>query len=55
MMDLKTVVLLLLNGEEVVVEDDLHEYYTVVLEKLDKAVDFSGDTTLLIRADRMEG
>ena len=56
MMDkFKMVVLMLLNGEEVVIEDDLKHYFTVKLEAIGEGVDFAGDTTLLIRADRLKG
>ncbi len=53
-MDLKTVVLCLLNGEEVIISDDLNNHYTVKLEKIDEGVDYAGDTTLLIRSERLK-
>ena len=52
---LKLVVLMLLNGEEVVIEDDFSKRFTVKLEAIMEAVDYGGDTTYLIRADRLKG
>ncbi len=52
---LKMVVLMLLSGEEVVISDDLNKYYTVKLEALPEGVDFAGDTTYIIRADKLKG
>ena len=54
MMDLKAVVLRLLNGDEVVISDDAGNYFTVELTKIADGVDFEGDSTLLIRADRLK-
>ena len=54
MVSLKTVVLMLLDGDEVVISDDLSNVYKVVLEKAGEGVDFSGETTLLIRSDRLK-
>ena len=55
MLDLKTVVLLLLNGEEVVITDDFNHHFTVKLEQIPEGVDYSGDTTLVIRSERLKG
>ena len=53
MLDLKTVVFMLLNGEEVVITDQ-NNHYEVKLEKVPDAVDFHGETTLLIRSERLK-
>ena len=53
-MDLKTVILMLLNGEEVVIADDMNNHFQVKLEKIPEAVDYSGETTLLIRSERLK-
>ena len=55
MLSLKTVVLMLLNDEQVVITDDLNNYYEVKLEKMLEGVDFSGETTLLIHSERLKG
>ncbi len=55
MISLKTVVLMLLNGEEVVIVDDLHNHYEVKLVKIPDGVDYSGETILLIRSERLKG
>ena len=55
MVSLKTVVLMLLNGDEVIITDDLNNSYEVKLEKVPDAVDFSGETTLVIRSERLKG
>ena len=55
MVSLKTVVLMLLNGEEVVICDDLANHFLVKLERVEDGVDFSGETTLLIRSERLKG
>ena len=55
MIDLKAVILRLLNGDEVVISDDAGNYFTVELAKIPQGVDFGGDSTLLIRADRLVG
>ena len=52
--NLKTVVLMLLSGDEVVIVDDLSHHYEVKLKRVADAVDYSGETTLLIRAERLE-
>ena len=54
-MDLKTVVLMLLNGEEVVITDDLNQHFVVKLEKVPEGVDYAGATTLVIRSERLKG
>jgi len=54
MISLKTVLLMLFNGEEVVVTNDLGDYYELNLAKLKKAVDFAGETTLIIRSERLK-
>ena len=53
MIDLKAVVLRLLNGDEVVIIDDMGGNFTVELAGIPDGVDFEGDSTLLIRADRL--
>ncbi len=53
-MDLKTVVLMLLNGEEVVITDDMSNHFLVKLEKIAPGVACSGETTLLIRSERLK-
>lgn len=55
MISLKTVILMLLNGEEVVITDDLKNYYEVKIEKIPEAVDFAGETTLIIHSQRLKG
>ena len=55
MVDLKTVVLMLLNGDEVVIADDMGSHYEVKLEKIPNAVDYKGETTLVIRSERLKG
>ena len=55
MISLQQVILMLLNGDEVVIEDDLKEYFELKIERLDKGVDFHGATTLLIHTDRLGG
>lgn len=51
---LKLVVFMLLNGEEVVIEDDMNRHFTVKLETIDEHIDFAGDCTYLIRANRLK-
>ena len=53
MVDLQTVVLMLLNGDEVVITDDSANAYTVKLEKVVEGADYGGATTLLIRSERL--
>lgn len=55
MISLKRVVLMLLNGEEVVITDDLNNHYEVKLEKIPQGVDYSGESTLVIRSERLKG
>ena len=53
MTDLKTVVKMLLNGEEVVIVVDTNNHFTVKLEKIPDGVDCEGGTTLVIRPERL--
>ncbi len=55
MVDLKTVVLMLLNGDEVIITDDLGNCYEVNASKLADGVDYKGETTLVIRSERLGG
>ena len=55
MVSLKTVVLMLLNGEEVVITTDIGDRYEVKLERIPDKVDCSGETTLLIHSERLRG
>jgi len=55
MTDLKAVVLMLLNDEEVIIEDDLGNYYEVKLEKILHGVTSRGETTLIIHSQSLKG
>ena len=54
MLDLKTLVFFLLNGGEVVITDYYNNNFKVVLEKIPEGVDSEGETTLLIRSERLK-
>ena len=55
MIELKEVILMLLKGEEVVITDDIGNHYEVKLEKMSEGVDCHGETTLIIRSERLKG
>lgn len=55
MVDLKTVVLMLLTGEQVVITDDMANCFEVKLEKIPDGVDFAAETTLVIHSHRLKG
>lgn len=55
MVSLQAVTLMLLEGDEVIIEDDLNHYFKVSLEKVPAGVDFSGETTLIIHSDKLRG
>lgn len=55
MVNLKQVILMLLDGDEVIITDDLNNYYEVKLEKVPDTVDLHGETTLVIRSERLKG
>ncbi len=50
MIDLKDVVLMLLNGDEVIITDDLDNRYEVKLEMIPSGVALTSETTLIIRS-----
>ena len=45
----------ILMGEDVVIIDDFNNSYKVRLEKVEAAVDYEGEITLLINSDRLKG
>lgn len=55
MVTLKQVVLMLLNGDYVVIEDDLQNLYEVKLEKIPDGVQLAeNETTLMIHSQRLK-
>ena len=54
MINLKTVVLMLLEHEEVIINDAQNNSYVVILEKVADGVDCRGATTLVIRVGRLK-
>ncbi len=57
MTNLKMVVLMLLNGENVVIEDDMNNWYEVKLAKVPDAVALAenSELTLTIHSQRLKG
>lgn len=53
-MTLKQIIQMLLNGDYVVIEDDLNHFYEVKLEKVPDGVQLAqNETTLIIHSQRL--